>query len=210
MTSLSWADDVDRSTSEFRSLLADRGGFFSSNPLHVSGDLMEAPVRLLAAVLLELRDRNCSRFVLLEEGLSAPGTGRWRFPGGEFSPGELPLPVALRAVAENLILLEGGLPRSWAGLEQSILSVGMDLLPELRLTLTGGCQASWETSLVFTYHARVEVQDVHQAELRDVTARHGPNIWLAGILDIEASIDAGTLCPASEQLWKNYWKREDA
>lgn len=208
MTRLSWTDDVGPSPSEIRSLLADRGGFFSNRPLHVCGDLMEAPVRMLATVLLEIRDPTCRRFVLVEEGSSAPGAGRSRFPGGEFAPGELPLPVALRAVADNLVLLEGSQQRSWAGLEQSILSVGMDLLPELRMSFARDCRTIWGTTLVFTYHARVHVQDVHQTELHDKSGRNGMPIRLAGLLDIETSASSGTLCPAAERLWKAYWRRE--
>lgn len=208
MTSLSWVDDVDRPASELRSLLADRGGFFSNNPLYVPGDVAEAQVQLLAAVLLELRDRNCSRWVLQEQEPDAPGAGRWRFPGTAFSPGELPLTAGLRSVTEKLVVLDAGLPMGWAELENRVLSVAMDWLPELRMALAGACQLEWASTLVFTYHTRMQVPDTRLLELRDITTRYGRRTWLAGILDIQACIAEGTLCPVSEQLWKNYWVRE--
>lgn len=210
MPSQSLVDDVDRPAVEIRSLLADREGFFSSNPLYVPGEFAETRIQLLAAVLLEVRDRNCSRWVLQEHEPRALVAGRWRFPGSVFSPGELPMPVAMRSVTEKFALLDAGLPLGWAGLESDVLSVAMDWLPELRMSLSGDCQVEWENTLVFTYHARIQVPDVRRVELRDITSRHGQICRLAGILDVQACIEDGTLCPAAEHLWKSYWKRESA
>lgn len=203
MTSLSLADDVDQPAPQIQSLLADRGGFFSSNPAFVSGDILETTVQLRAVVLLEVCDRSCSRWVLQEMGLDEPGSGRWRFPGTVFSPGELPLRAAARGVTEQLVMLESGEPVSWVGLENRVLGVALDMLPELRLNLGNACGVEWENTLLFTYHARMVVSDLQAIELRDLT-QPGRRTWLAGILDLQKGIAEGTLCPVSEQLWKGY------
>jgi hypothetical protein len=201
--------EVDHPTSDVESLLADRGGFFSNNPLWVEGDIAELRVQLLAAVLLEVSDGARSRWALIEDGIESPMSGRWRFPGNVFSPGQMPLQVALGAITDNIVLLDSGLPVSWAGLVPSVLSVGLDWLPARQSDLAEACQAEWANTLVFTYHARMVVPDVARMELCDVTARQGQRIWLAGIVDIETCVANGTVCAASEQMWASYWAAAD-
>ena len=197
--------DVDHPISDAPGLLADRGGFFSSIP----GDSVEMRVQLLAAVMLEVSDGACSRWALLEEAIESPVTGRWRFPGKVFSPGQMPLQVALAAITDNIVLLDSGLPVSWTGLVPSVLSVGLDWLAAMPARLDGPCQVEWANTLVFTYHARISVADVTRMELCDGSARQGQRIWLAGIADIQACIENGTLCTASEQMWESYWAAAD-
>lgn len=206
MTSQAWGDVVAQPASQIRSLLADRGGFFSSNPGLVAGETLETSVQLLAIVLLEVCDRNCSRWVLQEQGVHEPGTGRWRLPGTFFAPGELPLLAAARGVTEQISMWAAGQQVSWAGLENRVLGVAMDWLPELRLASEDTCGVAWENTLVFTYHARMAVPDVDAIELRDVSTGLGRRTWLAGIIDLQTGIADGLLCPASEQLWKSYWQ----
>ena len=209
MTAYFWNDDVDHHASELRSLLADRGGFFSSNPCLGLADIPELRVQLLAAVLLELWDGKCSRWALIEEDLASPGSGRWHFPCAVFEPGQMPLSAALGTITEQLILLDRGVPSTWAGLSPSVLSVGLDWLPELRVPLRGACQVEWTNTLVFTYHARRQVPDVHQIEVCDGPARQSNRIWLAGIADIQSCVTQATLCPTAERLWASYWQAND-
>jgi hypothetical protein len=205
MTAQLSPQDFDHPASEVRSLPADRGGFFSNIP----GDSLEMRVQLLSAVMLEVSDGARSRWALIEEALESPVSGRWRFPGNVFSPGRMPLEVALAAITDNIVLLDSGLPVSWAGLVPSVLSVGLDWLAALPTRLDDVCQVEWANTLVFTYHARITVPDVTRMELCDVTARQGQRIWLAGIADVQACITNGTMCAASEQMWESYWAAAD-
>jgi hypothetical protein len=204
MTSQSWTDDATRTAAVHKSLLSRKEGFFSSNPHLVAGELIETPMQTLSAVLLELCDRSLSRWVLIEQDPGSADSSRWKFPGGRITPGEMPLEVAVRSVTENICLLEDGLPVSWSGLQYSVLSVGVDWLTEL--CLTGDDSLGCENSLVFTYHARLQVSDVHHVELEDLKSTRGRRVMLTGILGIERLIGDTALCSTSAQLWQAYWR----
>ncbi|WP_157639695.1 hypothetical protein [Burkholderia ubonensis] len=205
MTSLSWTDDDKNPSLGLRSLLAAGEGFFSSNPTLVAGELKETPLQMVSVVMLELTDRRHSRWVLLEQDPGVDGTSQWKFPGQLIAPGEMPLRVAVRSVTENVCLLEDGLPVSWAGLQYRVLSVGLEWLTEVSVP-AGAHQVDYENILVFSYHARMRVDDIHRVELRDLKAHPGRHVLSAGILDIENLIGEGTLCAASERIWKAYWR----
>ncbi|KWA83840.1 hypothetical protein WL29_20970 [Burkholderia ubonensis] len=116
----------------------------------------------------------------------------------------MPLQVAVRAVTENICLLDAGLPVSWSGLQYRVLSVGLEWLTELNVT-DGARQVDYENILVFSYHARMRVDDLSRIELQDLKSRHGRQVLLSGILDIQNLITDKTLCSTSEHLWKAYW-----
>ena len=209
MTSLFGTDEVRSSPPFGLQTLLPPEGFFSSNPALAAGELIEPPLRMLSAVLLELRDSHQSRWVLLEMGPGDLGAGRWTVPAERVVPGEMPLAVAMRAVTENICLLDDGLPVSWAGLQYRVLSVGLEWLTALSLA-DGSCLPACENLLVFTYHAQQDVIDLRRIELCDLKARNGRAMRHAGILDIQGAIDDATLCSVSEQLWRSYWQREAA
>lgn len=209
MTSLSWPADVNCPATGLRSLLAERGGFFSRNPELVSGELNVARVKMLAVVLLELHDHSRSRWVVVEQGPGARRPGCWKFPGNPIATGHLPLTAAIRSVTDNIALLDAGLPLSWQNLACSILSVDLDWLTELSIP-AGESKAERENTLVFTFHARMQVADVDRIELRDLRTRVGLQVWAAGISDIQRCINEGSLCSASAQLWGAYWQRAPA
>ena len=110
MTSLSWTDDANNPSPGLRSLLSQGEGFFSSNPALLAGELTETPLKTVSVVLLALRDRRHGRWVLLEQDPGVECSSQWKFPGGPIPPGEMPLQVAVRAVTENICLLDAGLP----------------------------------------------------------------------------------------------------
>lgn len=204
MTSLSWTDDAHNPTPGLRSLLNQGEGFFSSNPALTAGELKETPLKTVSVVLLELRDQRHGRWVLLEQDPGMFCSSQWKFPGGPIPPGEMPLQVAVRAVTENICLLDAGLPVSWSGLQYRVLSVGLEWLTELNVT-DGARQVDYENILVFSYHARMRVDDLSRVELQDMKSRPGRQVLLSGILDIQNLITDKTLCSASEHLWKAYW-----
>ncbi|KVP97033.1 hypothetical protein WJ97_14535 [Burkholderia ubonensis] len=206
MTSLSWTDDANTPSLGLRSLLTAREGFFSSNPTLVAGELKETPLQMVSVVMLELHDQRHSRWVLLEQDPGVDCASQWKFPGGVIPAGAMPLPVALRAVTENICLLEAGLPVSWRGLQYRVLSVGLEWLTELSVP-AGAHHVDYENILVFSYHARMRVDDIYRVELQDLKTRPGRHVLLAGILDIQNLISDGTLCSASDRLWKAYWSR---
>lgn len=205
MPNPSWIEDVIRPSPGTRSLLPP-GGFFSSKPGGAADPLFEAPLKLLAVVLLELHDKDQSRWLLVEQDLAAPAPGRWVFPNEQVCIGEMPWHAAERSLTEQVCLLEDGLPLGWATAEYRVLSVDLEWLTELALT-DGSCTATWENTLVLAYHAKLPVTDLRRIEACDKRARQGRQLRLASILDVQAAIADGTLGAVSERVWQGYWQR---
>lgn len=208
MTSQSWTDDAHRLAMVHHRSLLPTEGFFSSNPSLVPGELTETPLRTLSVVMLEITDPTRSRWVLLEQDPGSGYSSRWKFPGGAITPGEMPLEVAVRSVTENVCLLDDGLPVSWSGLRYCVLSVGVEWLTELCVSDvdTRDC----ENILVFSYHARMRVADVHRIELADLKSYPGRRVMLTGMLGVQNLISDMALCSASTRLWQAYWRRQPA
>lgn len=202
MTCLSWSDANNSPVSGLRSL--PMAGIFLSSSAQADLELREAPIRMVSVVLLELADKRQSRWVLLEQDPDSLAASRWKFPGEPVGVEERPLQAALRAVIDNVRILEAGLPMSLAGLENQFRSVSVEFMAELSIS-EDAQQADYENTLVFWYHVKKPVNDITQVELQDAKQVLGRSVKLAGILDVLRLEDEEALCPASARLWQAYW-----
>ncbi len=194
------------SLSKSNSLPIQVEGFFSAR-MSSDGRFEERPLALAVLVMLEVLDQRHSRWVLMDCSASAVKGVTRTFPSCTFSPGGRPLDEAVKAVTENLVLLDKGLPLSWSGLAYQMLSAGTEWMPALVPDIPN--MLAIKDTLVFTYHAQMKVEDVHAVQLLSLRESFAQTVELSGIIDIQHLIAQGNLCAWSEQAWRGFWANAD-
>lgn len=139
------------------------------------------PVTPRVAVILEVRDRSRTRWVLVKNETTG---GAFGFPGADVQGNALA--SAIRSVTEPCCLVSEGLPLSWSGIEFQLFYGATK--PHLTV-----------------YHAVLRVADVEGLEAQSLAASYASEAKLLGILAIQSLAEEGQLSAESVKLWRAYW-----
>lgn len=180
------------------SLAAEDGAFATVSEL-VQG--RKKGVLASASALVCVKDAVRRAFVLIRRDEQAPvAAGKWQFPAGRLSVGELPLQGAVRELGEEVGLREQGQPLGWGAARIRVGGREVTWLDDegmqrfrARWTLVG-------STVEFFYPMTLEVADLTAVTAYDKEP-YGRQVALLSDIDISEFYARGWLAESSAAIW---------
>ena len=156
---------------------------------------------LSATALVSLVVGNELRFVMLQRDAHAPvGAGKWQFPAGRASRGELPLTTACRELDEEVGLRINGTEQAWGPARIRVGGKRVHLMHQEHLDMLRGRFVYVDNTYEFFYPMRLDVPSFSGIELFDKEP-YGRRIELLSVHEVVELRDHDEMTEAAAHIW---------